>query len=316
MAGDQERRLASWGATLPRLQGPGAVLAVDFDRVAGTLPPALRSLIGTARDGVALTPRTGGLGLGQALGLDVGGPDPKAARLFWQTIDGRRVLNLRSAPRASHQVADVPLPVIAPLAGTDWTFALAGEVTFRRLIADGFNALSDHLKLEAVPPGEGGPGEAAMDWFLRGQNRILFQGTIQWGDAPPVSRQHEQLGFELHGDADGRLAVRQTHSRGATLQIDVHLCQSFGLESVAAAGGAELRLKGSELRVSGAGIAEETLMGIVRELFDGPFKQALEAVPLSAATALLAQSLRLIDKTPRVTGGGLFGQMVLVGEFG
>jgi hypothetical protein len=228
------------------------------------------------------------------------------------TPAGGQVLNLYIATGGTAPPATVaptvPLPTVD---GAAWTLIVSGQHLFQDLIVDGFNNRSQHLKLEAVGPDAG----TRNGWFARSVHRVLFQGTVSWGEGPPFARQHAQFGVELRGSPEGSLAISTYRSKGSNVDPQISVEQSYHLACDGAAGAQQLRLMGSSAVVQGTtGIAERTLVPIARALLGQELKDDLESVSLSACTDLLKGNFGLADCQPVIRQGGIPGDLVLIGD--
>jgi hypothetical protein len=326
------------------MDGWSAILSVNLDHLIG--PTASRSFAAMAASGATpITPKVEALS-GPQPGFAVILEPPSgrtAARSPGAPAQAQTLLTISGAApagiealRPSHvaaslgtapsggqalqvyiATADATPPTIAastrqlPAAGgADWSLIISGQRVFQDLIVSGYNDRSQHLKLEAIEP-DSGSGNA---WFARTVHRILFQGTVSWGDDPPFARQHSQIGLTLRGSPSGRLAVAPYRSQGSNVDLQISAEQSYRLALVGAAETPQLRLVGSAASVEGTGIAEATLVPIAQALLGQELKDDLEAVSLSACTDLLRNNLALTGVKPVIRQVGLPGDLVLLGE--
>jgi len=209
-----------------------------------------------------------------------------------------------------------PPAIVAPATppptadGAGWSLIISGQRVFQDLVVSGYNDRSQHLKLEAVAP-DPGNGNA---WYARTVHRVLFQGTVSWGDDPPFARQHSQIGLTLKGSSTGALAVAPYKSQGSNVDLQISVAQSYLLALQGAVDTPQLRLLASAANVQGTGIAEATLVPIAQALLGEELKDDLEAVSLSACTDLVRNNLALTGFQPVIRQAGFPGDLVLLGD--
>ena len=199
-----------------------------------------------------------------------------------------------------------PLPIVD---GADWTLLFNSQKVFQDVVAPEFNALSQHVKLAAAAPPS---GKGA--WYLQTQNRMYFQGTVDWGDAMPPVNQQAQIGLDFSGSPTQGLVVSTYTSPGGNVDLQFAIEQSYPVKCSGNPGEQTLSFAGTPATVNGAGVAENTFKPYLDQILGQEIRGDLDATSLASLAAFALRTVHFPGDEAVIDVVQIPGDLVMVGN--
>jgi len=229
-----------------------------------------------------------------------------------RTVSGQQLLQMyfalgdTPAPQDTGVDLGEPVPVID---GLDWSLLFSSQKVYQDLVVPGFNARSKHVQLTAASP----QGEQRA-WFLQTKNRMLFQGTVDWGDAMPPVAQQAQLGLNFTGSPRQGLLVSAFADPGATVNLEFGVQQNYPVQCAGKPGQQTVAFAGTTATVTAPGVAEKTFKPYLDQILSQEIRSDLDATSLQPLATFATHTIRHPGDEAVIDAVQIPGDLVMVGD--